>query len=49
MNFKFAKASNYKQVCHDLGFIPEIHFVKITTRGTISFYCGKPQDVRALY
>lgn len=38
----------YDEVCHDLGFIPDVHFVRVTTRGTISFTCGKPDEVRAL-
>lgn len=38
----------YEDVCHDLGFAPEVQFVKITTRGTISFTCGRPSEVRLL-
>lgn len=26
----------------------DVHFVKITSRGTITFSAGKPQEVRAL-
>lgn len=39
---------SYEDVCHDLGFAPEVRFVKITTRGTISFTCGRPSEVRLL-
>ena len=38
----------YEDVCHDLGFVPEVRFVTITTRGTISFTCGRPSEVRLL-
>lgn len=39
----------YDDVCHELGFIPDVHFVEITTRGTITFTCGKPHEIKALY
>lgn len=39
----------YSNICYSIGFAPEVRFVKITTAGTISFYCGKPHEVKALY
>lgn len=39
----------YDEVCHELGFIPECKFVKITTAGTITFTCGTPDEVWALF
>jgi len=39
----------YEEVCHDLGFIAKCEFVKITTRGTITFTAGTPNDVQSLY
>lgn len=38
----------YAEICHDLGFYPQAEFVRITNRGTIAFYCGHPDEVRAL-
>lgn len=39
----------YDDVCEALGgYIPGVHFVRVTTRGTISFTVGKPEEVRAL-
>ena len=46
---KIAKAKDYEDICHELGFIPDVHFVKITTRGTIDYTLGKPDEVKALY
>lgn len=43
------KEMEYNEICEDLGFIPGIHFVKVTNRGTISFTAGKPNEVKALY
>lgn len=39
----------YDAVCKELGFIADIHFVRITTQGTITFTAGKPHEVRSLY
>lgn len=39
---------SYEWFSHTLGFVPECHFVYITNRGTISFYAGKPDEIRAL-
>lgn len=36
---------SYEAVCHDLGIDPKVHFVEITTRHTISFTLGKPQEI----
>lgn len=38
----------YVDVCRELGFIADVHFVEITTRGTISFTLGKPDEIRSL-
>lgn len=38
----------YNDLCHRLGFIPEVHFVRVTTAGTVSFWCGKPDEIRSL-
>ena len=38
----------YEEICHDLGFISEVHFVRITTAGTISFTLGRPNEIRSL-
>lgn len=46
---KTASTKNYDGICHELGFIPNVHFVKITTRGTIDYTFGKPDEVKALY
>ena len=42
------KKKAYSQICHDLGFLPDAGFVRITTAGTISFTAGKPDEIRAL-
>lgn len=39
----------YEDVCKDLGFLPGVSFVHITKTGTISYTCGKPEEIRALY
>lgn len=39
----------YSDVCKALGFVPEIEFVKVTNAGTISYYAGKPSEIKALY
>lgn len=39
---------SYEDICHDLGINPDVHFVKVTNRGTITFTCGKPNEVRDL-
>lgn len=46
---KKAYAKDYDKICHELGFNPAAHFVKITSRNTISFTCGKPDEIFALY
>ena len=46
---KKASRKDYDAICHELGFIPSVHFVEITNRGTITYTCGKPQEIRALY
>lgn len=38
----------YAEVCKDLGIIAEVKFVKITTRGIITFTLGTPSDIWAL-
>lgn len=39
---------SYEDICHDLKIDPDVHFVKVTNRGTITFTCGKPNEVRDL-
>lgn len=39
----------YSDICHDLDFDPESGFIRVTTAGTITFTCGKPYEVNALY
>jgi hypothetical protein len=43
-----SKAS-YEEICQRLGMRADIHFVKITSRGTITFTAGKPDEIRALH
>lgn len=38
----------YNDICAELGFSASIEFVKITNAGTISFTCGKMNEVRSL-
>lgn len=38
----------YDDICHDLGFIPEIKFVRVTNHGTICWTIGKPGEIQAL-
>lgn len=38
----------YAEVCKALGFIPDVRFVEITSRGTIGLSVGKPHEVKAL-
>lgn len=38
----------YNDVCELLGYVPETHFIKITTAGTITFTTGKPCEVLRL-
>lgn len=45
----YVQHDTYEGVCYELGFDAGVHFVKITTAGTISFACGKPQEIRVLY
>lgn len=42
------KQMSYEEICKELGFIPSSNFVKVTTRGTITFRLGKPYEIRAL-
>jgi hypothetical protein len=46
---KKAYAKDYDKIGHELGFNPAGHFVKITSRNRISFTCGKPDEIFALY
>jgi hypothetical protein len=45
---KKASNKNYEAVCADLGMRAEIKFVEITRAGTITFTCGKPDEIRSL-
>lgn len=38
----------YNDVCSELGFNASVRFVEITSAGTISFSCGKPQEIKSL-
>ena len=40
--------ANYEQICQRLGADPTIHFVRLTTRGTITATAGKPDEFRWL-
>jgi hypothetical protein len=40
---------NYTTVCQRLGFSPEAKFVKVHDDGSISYTCGKPDEIKALY
>lgn len=42
------KQMSYEEICKELGFIASSNFVKVTTRGTITFRLGKPYEIRAL-
>lgn len=39
----------YEDVCKDLGFIAGVKFVEVSNRGTITFTCGRPSEIRSLY
>ena len=39
----------YEEVCKELGFIASVKFVEVSSRGTITFTCGRPNEIRALY
>ena len=39
----------YEEICRDLGFIPETHFVTVNTCGAIGFSAGKRDEIRQLY
>jgi hypothetical protein len=41
--------TTYNDICHELGFSPEIAFIKITNNHKISFWCGRPQEIIDLY
>lgn len=41
--------TTYEDICRDLGFSPEVGFVKVTNNHKISFWCGRPQEIIALY
>lgn len=43
------KQMSYEEICKELGFIAECKFVEVTNRGSITFSCGTPDEVRALY
>lgn len=48
LNGKYCSMS-YDEICHDLGYIPEVRFVHVTSTGSISYTVGKPQEIRSLY
>lgn len=49
MEKKIAKIENYNEICHELGFYPDCHFVEITRSGKIAYTVGKPDEIKALY
>lgn len=36
---------SYKDLCHKLGIIPDIHFAVVTMAGYIDFTCGKLNEI----
>jgi hypothetical protein len=36
------------ELARKLGFNPDVHFVELTTRGAVSFTCGKPEEIQSL-
>jgi hypothetical protein len=40
---------NYKDVCKELGYKPDVNFVKVNNQGYIGFTVGKPDEIRRLY
>ena len=36
---------SYRELCHTLEIIPDIHFLVVTKSGYIDFTCGKPQEI----
>lgn len=42
-------AMDYAEICKELGFVAETNFVRITSKGTVSYTAGKPEEVKALY
>lgn len=38
----------YNHVCYTMGINPEVRFLKITNRGTLSYTCGKPDEIADL-
>lgn len=38
----------YEALCKDLGFCSDVHFVKVTTRRTITWTAGKADEIMAL-
>jgi spore coat protein U-like protein len=48
-NGEFTEPITYAEVCHRLNINPDVQFVKINAKsGTISFTCGKPQEISYL-
>ncbi len=42
------QSMGYDDICRELGILPGINFVKVTTRGTISYTAGKQNEIRYL-
>ena len=42
------RKESYEGICNRLGFIPEIHFVKIYNDGSVGWTVGKPDEIAAL-
>lgn len=47
---KYGKMADmpYEEICHQLGFKASIHFVKVTSYGTVSWSIGKPNEILSL-
>lgn len=39
----------YEELCHDLGFDPDVRFVDVAKSGAITYTIGKPWEINALY
>jgi hypothetical protein len=42
------KSENYTAVCARLGYLESVRFVEITPSGSITFTCGKPDEIFGL-
>jgi len=42
-------SSEYKDICVELGYRADVHFVEVLDDGTITFTSGKPDEILGLY